>query len=287
MIPPSEWNAHLATALAEDLGTGPESGDHSSLACFGPKATGTAVLRAKAPGIVAGMALAPSIFQTMSADIQWNEKVQDGAKVVAGQTLLTAHGPLTSLLSVERTLLNYLQRLSGIATQTHLWKQLLVGTTATMLDTRKTTPGWRKLEKWAVQVGGGRNHRMGLYDYIMLKDNHIDFCGGITQAVQNTQAYLQEHHLHRRIEVETRNMAEVKEALSLPGVNRIMLDNFSVDACAEAVNKIAGNKETEASGGITHETLRAYALTGVDYISIGALTYSVPSLDLHFKAEIS
>ena len=280
-----DWNRHLESAILEDFGQGEERGDHSSEACFRDDDFGQGILRAKADGIIAGTALLPSIFERLHSDISWHPHVQDGDRIEAGQILGTANGPTKALLGAERTALNYLQRLSGIATYTHHCMQLVAHTGVRLLDTRKTTPGWRALEKWAIQVGGGSNHRMGLYDYIMLKDNHIDAVGSISEAVRRASNYLEERHLKRGIEVEARTMADVREAMTLPEVDRIMLDNFTPEACREAVDEIGNRKETEASGGITEVNLRAYADSGVTYISLGALTHSVKSLDIHFKVK--
>lgn len=284
-ISEADWLRHVDAALQEDLGQGDDYGDHSSLACFSPDAQGLGTLRAKASGVVAGLSLIPSLWRHIDPRIQWVPSVEDGARVHAGTVLGTARGSVLTLLKAERTLLNYVQRLSGIATQTQAYVSLVEGTGVVLLDTRKTTPGWRALEKWAVQVGGGSNHRMGLYDYVMLKDNHIDAVGSLTEAVKRTELYLQTKRLKRGIEVEVRTLTEVDEALQVPAITRIMLDNFSPEACRQAVATVAGRLETEASGGITAESLRAYAESGVTFISIGALTHSVKSVDIHFKVQ--
>lgn len=275
---------HVARAFNEDLGQGHTRGDHSSIACFGHDQLGEAQLMIKAPGIIAGLGLVADIMHSYDSSIALEFLGKDGDAVQPGDVMMKARGKMASLLGAERTMLNFLQRLSGVATATQQLTQLIEGTEAQLLDTRKTTPGWRALEKWAVHVGGGSNHRMGLHDMIMLKDNHVDFAGGITEAVSRTVAYLDAKGLDLAIEVETRNMEEVREALSLEAVTRIMLDNFTPAQCREAVACIGGDKEVEASGGLTAETLRAYAETGVDYLSVGALTHSVVGLDMNFKS---
>ena len=279
-----QFREHVAAAYAEDLGQGAHRGDHSSLACFGMDQMGEAQLMIKAEGVIAGLGLVADIVHAYDADIQLEFLGKDGDNVAYGDIMLKATGKMASLLGAERTMLNFLQRLSGVATATHNMVQCIEGTGAQLLDTRKTTPGWRGLEKWAVHIGGGQNHRMGLHDMIMLKDNHVDFAGGITEAVTRTTDYLSDQGLQLDIEVETRNMREVEEALSLDSVTRIMLDNFTPAQCREAVKLIAKRKETEASGGLTADTLRAYAETGVDYLSVGALTHSVSGLDMNFKS---
>ena len=220
-ISEADWLRHVDAALQEDLGHGEEYGDHSSLACFSPDAQGLGTLRAKASGVVAGLSLIPSLWRHIDPRVQWVPSVEDGARVDAGTVLGTARGSVLTLLKAERTLLNYIQRLSGIATQTQAYVSLVEGTGVVLLDTRKTTPGWRALEKWAVQVGGGSNHRMGLYDYVMLKDNHIDAVGSLTEAVKRTELYLQTKRLKRGIEVEVRTLTEVDEALQVPAITRI------------------------------------------------------------------
>tara|TARA_B110000003_G_C16609856_1_gene518972 strand:+ start:812 stop:1723 length:912 start_codon:yes stop_codon:yes gene_type:complete len=280
-----EWNNHLTSAIQEDFGSGIGSGDHSSLACFDKDEFGKAHLKAKENGIIAGLNLVPHIFQAIDPAISCKHYVVDGDSISNGQILLTATGPVSSLLGAERIMLNYTQRLSGIATLTKKIIKQIEGTPCKLLDTRKTTPGWRILEKYAVNIGGGFNHRMGLHDYIMLKDNHVDYCGGIKEALARTSKYLKNNNLFREIEVEVRNINEVKEALNEKNINRIMLDNFSPKMCFEAVKIINGAKETEVSGGITEDNIREYALSGVDFISVGALTHSSKNLDLNFKAD--
>ncbi len=279
----------IQLALDEDLGRGRTAfpGDHSSLSCFSVDQQGRAVLRAKEAGIVAGLPLVPFVLQAVDPKLHWEALAQDGDAVEPGQAVGRAHGPLVGLLTAERTLLNFVQRLSGVATSAHRWTALVAGTGVQLLDTRKTTPGWRDLEKYAVRTGGGTNHRHGLYDLIMLKDNHIDFCGGLPEAVQRAQHYLKKLGHPLKIEVEARSLADVDDALATSGIDVLMLDNFTPDACRAAVERIAGRLQTEASGGITAETLRAYAETGVDFISLGALTHSVKSLDLNFKADVA
>lgn len=280
-----EWNNHLTSAIQEDFGSGIDSGDHSSLACFDKDEFGKAHLKAKENGIIAGLNLVPHIFQAIDPAISCKHYVVDGDSISNGQILLTATGPVSSLLGAERIMLNYTQRLSGIATLTKKIIKQIEGTPCKLLDTRKTTPGWRILEKYAVNIGGGFNHRMGLHDYIMLKDNHVDYCGGIKEALARTSKYLKNNNLFREIEVEVRNINEVKEALNEKNINRIMLDNFSPKMCFEAVKIINGAKEIEVSGGITEDNIREYALSGVDFISVGALTHSSKNLDLNFKAD--
>jgi nicotinate-nucleotide pyrophosphorylase (carboxylating) len=281
-----ELAAHIQRSLDEDLGRGPASGDHSSAASLDPDYQGIATLRAKESLVFAGCEVAEQVLHAVDPrlSIEWAHR--DGELLDPGTAVAHVEGPLPSLLRAERTLLNYVQRLSGVATLTHSYRALIADLPCKLLDTRKTTPGWRALEKWAVHVGGGSNHRIGLYDMVMLKDNHIDLAGGITQAVRRTERYLADRGLDLAIEVECRSLADVEESLGLESVTRIMLDNFTPDLCRTAVERIAGRKETEASGGITRETLRAYAETGVTFISVGALTHSAPAVDLNFKARL-
>ncbi|OEK06973.1 carboxylating nicotinate-nucleotide diphosphorylase [Roseivirga misakiensis] len=268
-------------ALAEDLG----DGDHSTLASVPETATNAAYLIMKESGVIAGMELAARIFHKLDQGIELEPLAQDGDYVHRGDIILRIKGNARAILSGERLLLNCMQRMSGIATKTADLTKLIAGTKAKLLDTRKTTPNLRMLEKWAVLIGGGVNHRYGLYDMIMLKDNHNDFAGGITAAVTATKAYLKETGKDLKIEVETRNLKEVEEALAVGGVDRIMLDNMSNADMSAAVALIAGRSETEASGGITERTIQGVAETGVDYISVGALTHSIKSLDISLKAE--
>jgi nicotinate-nucleotide pyrophosphorylase (carboxylating) len=267
-------------AFKEDIG----EGDHTSLACIDSKAHGKSIIVAKESGILAGVALGAYIFKKVDAHLTVNVLVQDGAEVKPGDIVMEIAGSNISMLTAERTVLNFMQRLSGVSTQTAKYVKVLEGLNTKILDTRKTTPGMRLLEKWAVKNGGGENHRIGLYDMILIKDNHNDFAGGIANSLAKTKAYLQQKNLNLKIEIETRNFDEVNEVLSIGGVNRIMLDNFSVPDLAKAVQLINKRFETEASGGITLDTLRTYAETGVDYISSGALTHSVKSLDLSMRA---
>jgi len=275
-----EWSNYFDLWLKEDVG----SGDHSSLASIPRGTNGTSQLILKEDGVIAGLELAQALFAHVDEQVIFTPKMKDGEFLKKGTILATAEGPVHSLLVVERLMLNLMQRLSGVATQTHDLVQLVGHTGVTLLDTRKTTPGLRLLEKWAVTMGGGANHRIGLFDMIMLKDNHVDSAGGITTAVKNTREYLRKNSLDLKIEVETRSLDEVREAIDNK-VDRIMFDNFSPDTCKEAVAIVSGRAETEASGGITVKTLKDYAETGVNYISIGALTHSVKALDISFKTK--
>jgi nicotinate-nucleotide pyrophosphorylase (carboxylating) len=271
----------IDNALAEDIG----EGDHSTMACVPENARGKARLLVKEPGILAGVELAEMIFKRFDSNLKIEVLLKDGAQVKVGDVAFVIEGSSRSILSTERLVLNFMQRMSGIATQTNRICQLIEGTSVRLLDTRKTTPGIRFLEKWAVRIGGGYNHRFALYDMIMLKDNHIDYAGGIRPAIERTQAYLKETGKSLKIEVEVRNETELKEVLDCGGVDRIMLDNFTPDEIRKVLPLIPENYETEASGGITELTIRAYAETGVHFISVGALTHSVKSLDLSLKAE--
>lgn len=266
-------------ALEEDI----KEGDHSSLASI-PKGTkGKAKLIFKDDGIVAGIELAKAILLRLDPNMKFDVFHQDGDHVMYGDIGFVAEGSVHAILAGERLLLNCMQRLSGIATQTNRLVKLMGKSTSKLLDTRKTTPNLRFLEKWAVTVGGGYNHRIGLYDMIMLKDNHNDYAGGITNAVNQTKEYLKKNNLPLKVEVETRNLDEVKEALAVGGVDRIMLDNFTPEAITEALAVINYQVETEASGGINENNLADYAATNVDFISIGALTHSVKSMDISLK----
>ena len=275
-----EWSNYFDLWLKEDVG----SGDHSSLASIPRGTNGSSQLILKEDGVIAGLELAQALFAHVDEQVIFTPKMKDGEFLKKGTILATAEGPVHSLLVVERLMLNLMQRLSGVATQTHDLVQMVRHTGVTLLDTRKTTPGLRLLEKWAVTMGGGANHRIGLFDMIMLKDNHVDSAGGITTAVNNTREYLRKNNLDLEIEVETRSLDEVREAIDNK-VDRIMFDNFSPDTCKEAVVIVSGRAETEASGGITIDTLKDYAVTGVNYISIGALTHSVKALDISFKTK--
>ncbi len=267
-------------AFAEDI----REGDHSSLACISKHAQGKAQLIIKDKGIVAGIQLAEWIFETIDPNIVFTKFLNDGEKVKYGDIAFIVEGNSIALLTAERLVLNYMQRMSAIATKTNEYVKLVHGTKTTILDTRKTTPGIRIIEKWAVKIGGGSNHRFGLYDMIMLKDNHIDFAGGVKDAIKKTNDYLKKNNLNLKIEIETRSIKEVKEVIAAGGVDRIMLDNFSTKGTIDALKLIDGKYETESSGGITKETIRGYAQCGVDFISVGALTHSVHNMDMSLKA---
>jgi nicotinate-nucleotide pyrophosphorylase (carboxylating) len=270
-------------ALEEDIG----SGDHSTLSCVPADASGVAKLLVKDNGIIAGVELAEHIFKRFDPNLHFERLIIDGSRVQKGDIAFIVSGSSRSILSTERLVLNFMQRMSGIATQTAQLVEKLEGTDAILLDTRKTTPGIRYLEKWAVRIGGGENHRFALYDMVMLKDNHVDYAGGIAAAIKRSNAYLQENELDLKIEIEVRNLNELDEVLSIGMVDRIMLDNFTPELLREAIKRIPDSFETEASGGITQENIRAYAETGVQYISVGALTHSVKSLDMSLKATFS
>lgn len=276
------FKTFVQDALQEDVG----DGDHSALATIPASKKGKCHLLVKENGILAGVEAAKEIFKIIDPKFKVTIFIKDGTPVKVGDIAFIVEGSSQKLLTAERLVLNVMQRMSGIATKTNYLQSLCKGTKTKVIDTRKTTPGFRFFEKWAVVIGGGSNHRFGLYDMIMLKDNHIDFCGGITKAVNKVKEYLKANNLDLRIEVETRNLDNVKEALACDGIHRIMLDNFTPDKVKEAVDIIHKKYETEASGGITLETIRNYAETGVDFISVGALTHSVKSLDLSLKAEI-
>ena len=275
------WHSHFEAWLAEDVG----SGDHSSQASILVSGEAQSRLLLKEDGVVAGLDLAVALFRYLDPSVRFTLKVKDGDYPNKGTLLAEASGSAHALLKGERLMLNLMQRLSGIATQTHRVVQKVEGTGLTILDTRKTTPGLRTLEKWAVTQGGGKNHRMGLFDMIMLKDNHIDAAGGIDNAILRTKEYLAINKLNLKVEVETRNLDEVKQAL-FHKVDRIMFDNFSPEQCREGVTLVNGLAETEASGGISLENIYDYAQTGVDYISVGALTHSVKALDISFKTTL-
>ena len=272
--------AFIQSALAEDIG----EGDHSSLAAVPDDAQSRARLLIKAEGMLAGVALATKIFHAVDASLHLDVHLPDGSMIQPGNIALVVEGKAQSILSAERLVLNCMQRMSGIATYTHHLQRLIHHTKAKLLDTRKTTPNFRLPEKWAVAIGGGTNHRYALYDMVMLKDNHIDFGGGIRSAIEKTQHYLREKDKELKIEVETRNLDEVQQVLAVGGVDVIMLDNLSPDEMKEAVALIGGRFETEASGNINEKTIVAAAESGVDYISVGALTHSVKSLDMSLKA---
>ena len=266
----------IKMALREDIG----DGDHSTLACIPPTARGTAKMVAKQDGILCGAEVGERVFKIVDNNLNVTLLKHDGDAIFKGEIVMTIEGPSGSILTAERTALNFMQRLSGIATETHRMVSMLKGLNTQLLDTRKTTPNMRLLEKYAVKCGGGTNHRIGLYDMVMLKDNHIDFAGGIEAAIDRTNDYLKAKGKDLRIEIEVRNLDELQRVLDHGGVDRIMLDNFDTTTLREAVKRIDGQYETEASGGITDETLRAYAETGVDFISVGALTHHIKSLDL-------
>lgn len=270
----------IQSALREDVG----DGDHSSLAAIPASAENKARLLVKDNGLLAGVELAQLIFREVDPSLTMQVYIPDGSTVEQGDVAFTVTGRAQSILTAERLVLNCMQRMSGIATYTHRLRQLIAGTDARLLDTRKTTPNFRMMEKWAVVIGGGVNHRFGLFDMIMLKDNHIDYAGGIQQAITATHRYLTQHNKNLRIVIETRNLGEVQQALDTGGIDRIMLDNMPPHLMAEAVELINKRYETEASGGITEETIAAVAATGVDFISVGALTHSSTSLDLSLKA---
>jgi nicotinate-nucleotide pyrophosphorylase (carboxylating) len=270
----------IASALAEDIG----DGDHSTLAAIPATARSKAKLLVKDSGILAGVDLAIQIFHQFDPSLKLEVNLKDGDPINKGDIAFIVEGSARSILTTERLVLNCMQRMSGIATFTHKLSGLVKDTKAVLLDTRKTTPNFRMLEKWAVVIGGGQNHRIGLFDMVMLKDNHIDMAGGIEQAILQTKEYLRASKRSLRIEVETRNLKEVEEVLRVGEVDVIMLDNMSTDEMKKAVWLINGRYKTEASGGITEETIRSIAETGVDFISVGALTHSVKSLDLSLKA---
>lgn len=270
----------IEAAFTEDIGPG----DYSSLASIPAEKTGTARLLIKGDGILAGVELAERIFKSFDPRLEVELLLADGAKVVKGDIGLKVSGPASSILSTERLVLNCMQRMSGIATLTNRLTQKIIHTKACLMDTRKTTPNFRLMEKWAVYIGGGVNHRFALYDMVMLKDNHVDFAGGIRPAIERTKAYLEANKLNLKIEVETRNLREVEEVLEVGGIDYIMLDNMDYATMRTAVQMIGGRFSTEASGGITEENLVEVAECGVDFISMGALTHSVKSMDISLKA---
>ena len=276
----NELDLIIANAIREDVG----DGDHSSLACIPASATGKAKLLVKDDGIIAGVEFAKQVFHNVDPELDVEVLISDGSPVKYGDIVFYVAGSSQSILKAERLVLNAMQRMSAIATKTKQYVNLLEGTETKILDTRKTTPGIRALEKWAVKIGGGENHRFALYDMIMLKDNHIDFAGGITKAIQKTQQYLKDQQKNLKIIVEARNLDEVQEILQSQGVYRILLDNFNYDDTRKAVKMIGNQCLTESSGGINEDTIRKYAECGVDYISSGALTHSVHNMDLSLKA---
>ena len=270
----------IKLAFAEDIG----DGDHTTLCCIPETAMGKSRLIVKEDGVLAGVDMAERIFHYFDPELRMEVFIRDGAEVKKGDVAFTVEGKTRSLLQTERLVLNVMQRMSGIATTTRKYVKALEGTKTRVLDTRKTTPGMRMMEKEAVRIGGGVNHRIGLFDMILLKDNHVDFAGGIRQAITRAHDYLKEKGKNLKIEIEVRNFDELKQALEVGGIDRIMLDNFNTDDTRKAVEMINGRYETESSGGITFETLRSYAECGVDFISVGALTHSVKSLDMSLKA---
>lgn len=276
----TELDLIIKNAIREDVG----DGDHSSLACIPASATGKAKLLVKDNGIIAGVDFAKQVFQYVDKNLEVEVLINDGSSVKFGDIAFYVSGSSQSILKAERLVLNAMQRMSAIATKTNYFVKLLQGTETKILDTRKTTPGIRALEKWAVKIGGGENHRFALYDMVMLKDNHIDFAGGITKAIEKTQKYLRDKNLGLKIIVEARNLKEVEIILQSNGIYRILLDNFSFEDTKKAVKMIGNQCLTESSGGINEETIRKYAECGVDFISSGALTHSIYNMDLSLKA---
>jgi nicotinate-nucleotide pyrophosphorylase (carboxylating) len=276
----NDFEQLIALWFAEDIG----DGDHTTLSCIPATAIGKSQLIIKEDGVLAGVNVALEIFKQFDPELKVTVFIQDGAEVKVGDVAFVVEGKIQSLLQTERLMLNVMQRMSGVATQTRKYVKALEGTKTRVLDTRKTTPGLRLLEKEAVKIGGGVNHRIGLYDMILLKDNHVDFAGGIPQAIRRAKEYLTNNGKSLDIEIEVRNFEELDQVLTEGGVRRIMLDNFTPENTRKAVHIIGGRFETESSGGITFDTLRDYAECGVDYISVGALTHSVKSLDISFKA---
>ena len=273
-------NNLIELAFAEDIG----EGDHTTLCSIPEHEMGQSRLLIKEEGILAGVEIAKKVFHRFDPELEMEVFIKDGVRVKPGDVAFVLSGKVRSMLQTERIVLNIMQRMSGIATVTNEDTRLLEGTSTKVLDTRKTTPGMRMLEKQAVKIGGGENHRIGLFDMILLKDNHVDFAGGIKQAIQGAKSYLKEKNKNLKIEIEVRNLTELEEALQEGGVDRIMLDNFSPELTSEAVKRVNGRVELESSGGITRETIRDYAEAGVDFISVGALTHSVMSLDMSLKA---
>jgi nicotinate-nucleotide pyrophosphorylase (carboxylating) len=277
----TEINSLIDLAISEDIG----NGDHSALSCIPELANGKAKLLVKQNGILAGIEIAKLVFQKIDPFLKIEVFISDGKKIKPGDIAFEVEGNVRKILQAERIVLNFMQRMSGIATSTSKYVDLISDLNTKVLDTRKTTPGLRYIEKMAVKIGGGHNHRMGLYDMIMLKDNHVDFAGGINQAINKASEYVKTNNLEIGIEIEVRNLKELEQVLAIGKINRIMLDNFSIENTKTAVQLINKKYETESSGGITYENLRDYALCGVDYISVGAITHQVASLDLSLKAE--
>jgi len=276
----NEFKQLISLWFAEDIG----DGDHTTLSCIPATATGKSRLIIKENGVLAGVSVAREIFHSFDPELKMTVFINDGAEVKVGDIAFEVEGKIQSLLQTERLMLNIMQRMSGVASRTREYVKALEGTKTRVLDTRKTTPGLRLLEKEAVKIGGGVNHRIGLYDMILLKDNHVDFAGGIEKAIHRTKAYLKENNKTLKIEIEVRSFDEIAQVMAVGGVDRIMLDNFTPENTRKAVKIIGGKYETESSGGITFDTLKEYADCGVDFISVGALTHSVKSLDMSFKA---
>jgi nicotinate-nucleotide pyrophosphorylase (carboxylating) len=276
----NEFEQLISLWFAEDIG----DGDHTTLSCIPETATGKSQLIIKEAGILAGVEVARRIFNAFDPQLKMTVFIADGTPVKVGDIAFVVEGKIQSLLQTERLMLNIMQRMSGVATRTNQYVKALEGTNTRVLDTRKTTPGLRLLEKEAVRIGGGVNHRVGLYDMILLKDNHVDFAGGIEKAITSAKDYLKAKGKDLQIEIEVRNFDELAQVMAVGGVDRIMLDNFTPENTREAVEIIGGKYETESSGGITFDMLKTYAACGVDYISVGALTHSVKSLDMSFKA---
>lgn len=275
-------DALIELAIAEDLG----DGDHTSLATIPADRTGRMQLLVKQDGIIAGIDIAKRVFHRLDAHVSFDQRLSDGARVKVGYIAFYVSGTVRTLLQSERIVLNIMQRMSGVATQSAIYAEELKGLKTKVLDTRKTTPGMRALDKMAVKIGGGENHRMGLFDMILLKDNHIDFAGGIAAALSATRKYLKDNNKDLKIEIEVRSLADIDEVFAAGGADRIMLDNFSIDDTATAVIKINGRAEIESSGGITLKNLRAYGSCGVDFVSVGALTHQIKSLDMSLKYTI-
>ncbi len=281
LIPKEYLLKHIELSLSEDIG----DGDHSSLACISKNETNKAKLVAKEEGIICGIDIAREVYALVDKSIKFTAMMKDGDRIKKGDIIFRVEGSAIGILTSERTALNYMQRLSGIATSTNEYVELIKGTGTKLLDTRKTTPSMRLFEKYAVKVGGGYNHRIGLYDMIMLKDNHIDFAGGVENAITKTKEYLKNVGKELKIEVEVRSMEELERVLKIGGVDRIMLDNFTPELLQKAIERIGGKYETESSGGINKDTILNFAKTGVDFISVGALTHQIKSLDLSLVAQ--
>ncbi|MFV0598516.1 MAG: carboxylating nicotinate-nucleotide diphosphorylase [Bacteroidales bacterium] len=281
LIPKEYLLKHIELSLSEDIG----DGDHSSLACISKNETNKAKLVAKEEGIICGIDIAREVYALVDKSIKFTAMMKDGDRIKKGDIIFRVEGSAIGILTSERTALNYMQRLSGIATSTNEYVELIKGTGTKLLDTRKTTPSMRLFEKYAVKVGGGYNHRIGLYDMIMLKDNHIDFAGGVENAITKTKEYLKNLGKELKIEVEVRSMEELERVLKIGGIDRIMLDNFTPELLQKAIERIGGKYETESSGGINKDTILSFAKTGVDFISVGALTHQIKSLDLSLVAQ--